>query len=84
MSFWHTKSTVIVIQVVIPVNLGLLVIAFNLRDKIKIIEKGVVVMSIETGVLIAMSAGIIGGAVLTAYALWSKHQENKDPKRRNH
>jgi len=34
-------------------------------------------MSLETGVLIAMSIGIFGGAVLTAYALWSKHQENK-------
>jgi|AntRauTorcE11898_2_1112593.scaffolds.fasta_scaffold11466_3 hypothetical protein len=37
-------------------------------------------MSIETGILVAMSIGIFGGAVLTAHGLWSKHQENKNPK----
>lgn len=41
-------------------------------------------MSLETGILIAMGIGIFGGAVLTAYALWSKRQEIKNPKRHNH
>lgn len=83
MSSWHTKSTVIVIQVATPVKLVLLVIAIHLRDK-EITQKGVQVMSIETGALIAMSMGILGAAALTAYALWSKRQERKDPKHHNH
>lgn len=39
-------------------------------------------MSFETGALIAMSVGIILGAALTAYCLWSKYRE--DQERTNH
>jgi hypothetical protein len=35
-------------------------------------------MSLETGVLIAMSIGVIGAAALTGFALWSRYQEKKD------
>lgn len=41
-------------------------------------------MSFETGALIAMSVGIVGAAVLTAYAVWSKHSEDQDKTNHHH
>lgn len=35
-------------------------------------------MSYEAGVLCAMAVGISMGAALTAYAIWSKKQEDKE------
>jgi hypothetical protein len=37
-------------------------------------------MSIETGVLTAMAIGIIGGAILTGWAIYSRHLEKKNGK----
>lgn len=34
-------------------------------------------MTIETGVLTAMTIGIIGAAVLTGWCLYSRHQEKQ-------
>ncbi len=34
-------------------------------------------MSLETGVLVSMSLGILGGGVLTAWCLYSRHCEKK-------
>lgn len=38
-------------------------------------------MSLETGVLIGMVIGMVGIAAMTAFAVWSKIQEDKE---RNH
>lgn len=35
-------------------------------------------MSYENAVLLAMALGILGGAALTAYAVWSRKQENRE------
>ncbi len=37
-------------------------------------------MSIETGVLTAMAIGIIGGAILTGWAMYSRYLEKKNGK----
>lgn len=34
-------------------------------------------MSIETGALTAMAIGILGGAILTGWCLYSRHQEKR-------
>lgn len=41
-------------------------------------------MSFETGILVAMSIGVLGAAALTGYALWSRYQEKKDHANHNH
>lgn len=35
-------------------------------------------MSLEAGTLIAMAIGMSGAAALTAWAVWSKYQEDKE------
>lgn len=37
-------------------------------------------MDMETGILTAISIGIVGGGILTAGCLWSRYQELKDLK----
>lgn len=38
-------------------------------------------MSIEVGALVAMTIGILGGAMLTTWCLFSRHQEKKQIQR---
>lgn len=35
-------------------------------------------MDLETGILTAMAIGIVGAGILTAWSLWSRHQELRD------
>ena len=35
-------------------------------------------MDLETGILTAMAIGISGGAILTAWCLWSRYRELQD------
>lgn len=37
-------------------------------------------MSIEAGIVTAMAIGIIGGAILTGWCLYSRHQEKRNAK----
>jgi hypothetical protein len=37
-------------------------------------------MGMEAGILTAISIGIIGGGILTAWCLWSRREELKDRK----
>jgi len=39
-------------------------------------------MGMETGILAAISIGIVGGGILTAWCLWSRYQELKELKDR--
>lgn len=39
-------------------------------------------MSFETGVLLAAAIGMLGSAALTAFAMWSKYQEDRE--KQNH
>lgn len=35
-------------------------------------------MSLETGALLAMAVGMLGSIALTAFAVWSKFQEDRE------
>jgi|GEM_PF-795545 len=41
-------------------------------------------MSMAAGTLIAMATGIIGGALLTTWCLWSRHHEIKEMRNDDH
>lgn len=60
-------------QLVCPSLLDLACVRFMSR-----LMRWRVVMSYEVGALSAMALGIVLGAALTAYAIWSKKQEDRD------
>ena len=39
-------------------------------------------MDLETGILTASAIGIVDAGILTAWCLWSRYHELKDPKNR--